>query len=209
MKKTFTILTLVSLLALAGCVPTGNIVPAGNSTSNQPPQDEAGPDMATICSGLCGRTIQDLCRDEIEDMKASGQSLDDSIMDEITCQFMCEAEWTDDTIECVSAADDCGQLLNASPYCMETEVKDGDAEAANQPLPGNCDRACRNYAKCTSYGDDITAADQEDAYHSCLQVCATWTDTQRNCMTNTKIDAPIDCAAQTACVLPAVDAMMR
>jgi len=199
---------LLSLLILTGCVSGNNFKSAGNTNINQQPDGEE-PDMATICSGLCGRTVQDLCKDEIEDMKASGQSLDDSIMDEITCQLMCEAEWTDDTIQCVSAADDCGQLLNESPYCMETEAQDGDEEAANQPLPGNCDRACRNYAKCTGYGDDISPADQEDAYRTCLQVCPTWTDTQRNCVTNTKIDAPADCLAQTACVLPAAREMMR
>lgn len=208
MKKKIFIVLLLSLLILSGCAKSNTGSNSGNMNVDQNNELEQEPDMATICSGLCGRTIQDLCQDEIADYKASGQSMDGAIIDEASCQLMCEAEWTVDTIECVSAADTCAQFLNSSPYCIETEVD--DEEVSNQPaLPGNCDKACKNYAKCAGYGDGVTAADQQAAYESCLTICSSWDDKTRDCVSNTAIGQAADCVYQTACVLPDVNSLLN
>ena len=52
-------------------------------------------------------------------------------------------------------------------------------------------------------------SDLDDAYASCLEICGTWTTEERLCTARTTISRPNDCAAQTACLLPAVREMMK
>lgn len=205
MKKTLIILSLSALL-LSACSVNNKTVK--NPVTIPETDTEYKATQSQICSSLCERQIQTLCQSEIEDFQSAGQSLDGSIMEEASCQLMCEADWDESIFACISDADECAQLSNEAPYCMETEAND-DEESQEDVLPGNCNRACQNYKKCASYGDDISASDLQDAYNSCNELCRVWDNKTRDCVAQTVINAPIDCAKQTACVLKDVKELMN
>jgi hypothetical protein len=187
-------------LFLSACTNKTTTAPkvGGGGGSNEP-------NTSTACSHMCEINVQRLCEEEIATNKANGASMENSILDESYCQLTCEAEWDKNTFECVSAADTCAQFLDASPYCMEN----GDIGDIVPIEPGNCNKACRRYSDCAAYTEGVGPADIEDAYQSCLEVCPTWTDDQRNCVVSTVINSPMDCAKQTACVLPQVKELMN
>src|SRR3989339_268510 len=162
MKKSIIFLFLCAA-ALSGCAAKnpGISTPAPSAPAFESTQ-------AQICGTMCERIIPELCKTEIEDYTVSGQSLDESIMDPLSCQLMCEAEWDEKTIGCVTDADECAQFFSSAPYCMET-AEEGEPAAVDKKTAGSCDEACRNYATCASYGDDVTLADLDDAYASCLE----------------------------------------
>lgn len=202
MRKFYFLFLLLAVSFLSGCGGKTAVAPAD-------PNDNILPeDTAIECEALCADNIQSLCREEIESAIADGANLENSILDESYCQLACEAEWNESTFDCVDGADDCAQFINTSPYCLETEIDDEEA-LLNNPQPGNCDKACRNYAKCAAYGDDVRQADLDAAYESCNEICAAWTDKTRDCVANTSINKASDCAAQSACVLPELKNMMR
>lgn len=203
MKKSIIFLALCAA-ALSGCAAKNPSV----STPAAPSAPAFEPTQAQICGTMCERIIPELCKSEIEDYTASGQSLDESIMEPLSCQLMCEAEWDEKTVACVTDADECAQLSSSAPYCDDM-AEDDDSAAVDKKTAVSCDKACRNYVVCASYGDNISQADLNDAYASCLEICGTWTAEQRSCMSRTAINRPSDCAAQTACILPAVREMMR
>ncbi|MFH1047333.1 MAG: hypothetical protein V1738_03450 [Patescibacteria group bacterium] len=193
------VMVIMTLVFLSGCTNTTTVSSeaGGGGGSSEP-------DTATVCAHMCEINIQGLCEEEIATNKANGISMEDSILDETYCQLACEAEWDDNTFDCVSAADTCAQFLDASPYCMEN----GDVGDVVGIKPGNCDKACRKYSDCAAYTEGAGPADIEDAYQSCLEVCPAWTDDQRNCVVSTAINSSMDCLKQTACVLPQVKALM-
>lgn len=197
MKKTIIIFAV--LIILSACTNKKAVSPevGGGGGSDEP-------NTATACSHMCEINVQRVCEGEIADNKANGVDMQNSILDEAFCQLACEAEWDDNTFDCVSAADTCAQFLDASPYCIEN----GDVGDVTPIEPGNCDKACRRYSDCAAYTEGVGAADIEDAYLSCLELCPTWTDEQRNCVASTVINSPMDCAKQTACVLPQVKELM-
>lgn len=64
-----------------------------------------------------------------------------------------------------------------------------------------CDKACENYALCASYGDDVTPADVDDAYATCMEECAKWESENISCMAKATVHNPQDCLAVTMCGL--------
>lgn len=205
MKKLPFLSVLIALLLLAGCGPKPAAL--NPETAPQPNQEQDGEefDPALACSYLCERKIPELCEDYIAEQSALGLNLDETIYEESSCQLSCEAEWDEATIACVTDADECAQLSNDAPNCIDDSEEDGETP----PRPGNCVRACENYTVCVSYGDDISPADIHDAFASCMEVCGTWEKSAIDCLANTSIIRPGDCAAQTACLLPAVNNLMN
>lgn len=199
MKKFYFLFLLLAPLFLCGCGSKTTIAPSGSG------EDILPDDMAIECLSLCEDNIQTLCQEEIQTAIANGTSLENSVLNLSYCQLACEAEWDESTIDCVSDADTCAQFMDTAPYCIEN----GDTgEEANATEPGNCDTACRRYSDCASYTEGAGQADIEDAYQSCLQLCPSWSDEQRNCVANTAINSAADCARQTACVLSQVKELM-
>jgi hypothetical protein len=201
MKKIFTYLFLTAVLLLSGCQRTP-------SAPSPAPASEIGKDgqadQVSICLSLCEYRIQNLCRDAIEEYQAAGASLEETIMDEASCQLMCEAEWTEDTIACVTDADDCAQLSDSEPYCTELN----ENEEKSVPDAG-CSAACRKYGDCVRYGDDISETDVQDAYATCMEVCASAPSKVVGCINSHPISKPSDCMLQSACVLPALDEIIN
>lgn len=162
-------------------------------------------DEGAVCVGMCD-SIQKLCAEDIAEGNVAGHDLKDGILDEASCLLMCEAEWTDKTFNCVSGADSCAQFFDEAPYCAETEERGEPATPATADK--GCAAACRNYAKCAGYGEDIGPQDQAYAYKSCMQVCPSWTIATQNCIASTAIHSPADCAAQTMCMFGSMQNMI-
>lgn len=192
MQKTF-FSSVLFLLVLSACNQAPEI------PTIQPETENIQADQATQCSYLCGRKIPELCADGIEAAKTEGTFNAEGIFDELSCQLFCEAEWTEATIACVSDADECAQMMDSAPYCMENSADDTDKELP--PADIGCPKACEKYKKCASYGDDISPADLEDAYASCMEVCATWNKSVSDCINQYPINTPADCGPMTACAL--------
>jgi hypothetical protein len=199
MKKIFFLLSLSFTILLAGCGNEKKI--SGNSPASE--IDNWQPDQGLICSHLCGRKIPEMCENEIEELTTNEIDPNGLILDDASCQLMCEADWSEATIACVSEADECAQLSSNDPYCID-DTQDPSEADINDPLPGNCVKACENYTHCAAYGDDVTLQDLDDAFVSCLEFCSTLDGQSRNCLASTIIRKPNDCAAQTACILPDV-----
>ncbi|MGE4560857.1 MAG: hypothetical protein AB7E77_11705 [Desulfobulbus sp.] len=169
------------------------------------PDDKDTPSQSAVCLGMCG-DIQKLCAEDIAEGNVAGRDLKDGILDEASCLLMCEADWDDKTLNCVSAADSCSQFLDEAPYCIETEEKN---EPTKPSVAGKgCAAACKNYAKCTGYGENVTPRDQAHAYDSCMQVCPTWTPATQKCIASTPIHSAADCAAQTMCMFGSMQNMV-
>jgi len=203
MKKIYLPLILAALIMLSGC---GQKQTATNPTPD-PGQNTEQDNHSLACSYLCELKIPDLCADYMAEQTEQGFNFENTIFEDATCQLMCEAEWDETTIGCMSFADECAQISNDAPHCIDDDTE-GDT-AADPNMPGACAKACNNYTKCVSYGEDITPQDINDAFDSCMQICSTWDKSARDCVTNTAIKSPGDCAAQTACLLPAVKNLMN
>lgn len=204
MAKKLIFLGFLMTFALSACGQT-NVTP---STSDNGGSGSTGePDMSTVCAGMCD-SIQRTCADDIANGDLAGRNMADGILDETSCLLMCEADWDDTVLNCVSAADDCSQFMDSAPYCMETE--DDNEEADENPTTANsCDAACNQYSKCAAYTEGVGQKDIDDAYDSCLQICGTWTDSTRQCIASTAINDVSDCAAQTACMFGSIENMQN
>lgn len=199
-KNPALILIMALSLVFSGCgqAPGNTALPKNTETANTANNNNE-PDKAAVCSGMCA-DIQKICAEDIAEGNTQFRDLESGILDETACLIMCETDWDDTTFNCISAADHCSQFSDQAPYCIETE--DDGTDTPSTQTPSDCQTACKNYAKCTGYGDDISPQDQEDAYNTCLQVCATWPDKTRACVAQTAINQATDCLAQTACIIP-------
>ncbi|MGD9948982.1 MAG: hypothetical protein AB7U29_10945 [Desulfobulbus sp.] len=196
-NKTFVLTLLLSTMTILGLV--GTIATAATN-------GKGDPDQAIVCLGMCS-DIRKLCAEEIASGNVAGRDLKDGILDEASCQLMCEADWDTKTFDCVSAADTCSQFFDESPYCVETEEEAQPAKPS-AATEKSCSTACKNYAKCAGYGDDVTAQDQVYAYESCMKICPVWTTHTRTCIATTAIRSASDCAAQTMCMFGSMQNMI-
>lgn len=168
-----------------------------------PDPDPDEHERAHICSEMCD-SIRRHCAGDIAEGNVAGRDLKEGILNEASCQLMCEADWTDKTFNCVSAADHCSQFLDEAPYCMETEDDGAQPPPITPAENASCDAACRKYAQCAGYGEGTPAEIQEaktSAHASCMQICPTWSAATRACINRHPIHSPADCYEQTQCVM--------
>jgi hypothetical protein len=177
----------------AGCGVTNQ----PNTTDHNTAAESQPADTATICASLCQNTIPQLCQDDIETQKTEGTFNEEGIFDEASCQLICEADWGEQTMGCVSDAVECAQLSHAAPYCTDISEEPAEVDA----ISTGCDGACEKYKKCAGYGDDATAEDMEYAYQSCVISCAHWTPEAISCINSHAINSAMDCSYLTACAL--------
>lgn len=184
----------LAIILISGCAPQAK----NNQPDNGGGGNENGPDQTALeCAGMCEH-ISKICEEEINETKKLGYSMEESVYDEASCQLFCEADWDDNVKDCVSGADDCIQIVSSEPYCVDTE-EEGEIIIFNDNLDKSCDLACRKYAKCASYGDDITAQNIQEAYITCVDECQHWSDTTKKCINKQPINQPADCLPMTIC----------
>lgn len=186
------------LAALSACAPQ----------AKQPVEAPSGPEEGQAngqqaiaeCLDVCG-AIQSVCRGEITEFKDSGQNIEDTVYSEDGCFFICEAEeWGPETKDCISDAEECEQILNAAPYCIDTSKEDSGPEITEQGA-ADCRKACLKYKDCAGYTEGAGPQDQEDAYNSCMQECVHWSAPTRSCINSKTISKPSDCLVMTQCAL--------
>lgn len=200
--KTRHFLVLIGCVIIGGCASNQQNIqtpipptPVEQNTNTET-IDESGPDRSTICGWVCDN-IQNICKDDIENASSLGRNLQDGILEVTNCYLQCETNFDEKTIGCISDADNCSQIMDGEPFCID----DTEEDVPNDSVPDNCVSACNNYVDCVQYWDWISQQDKDDAFDSCMQICPWWTDAVRRCVVNTKINEWGDCLTQTRCVL--------
>jgi len=69
-------------------------------------------------------------------------------------------------------------------------------------ISDKCSDACSRYRDCASYTEDVTPADLQDAYDTCMEECVTWPKEMIKCMNAIDIKNPNDCVVFLNCKLP-------
>ncbi|MFA5855576.1 MAG: hypothetical protein WC846_04890 [Candidatus Gracilibacteria bacterium] len=90
--------------------------------------------------------------------------------------------------------DEKAMLCFSRPEPMETLA----SPSALTSIPV-CESVCDKYSVCAGFGDDVTEADQVDAYDSCMIECPSWSSEGLACMDELEIKEPIDCMQLSVC----------
>ncbi len=69
-------------------------------------------------------------------------------------------------------------------------------------ISDKCSDACQRHKDCSAFTDDVTPADLNDAYNTCMEECATWPKEMIKCINAIDIKAPNDCVGFLQCQLP-------
>lgn len=92
-----------------------------------------------------------------------------------------------------------GQILEElRALCQEDEA----TPARKKPVSDKCSDACKQYKDCAAYTEDITPADLEDVYATCIEECAGWPTEMVKCINAIEIKIPNDCVGFLSCRLP-------
>jgi hypothetical protein len=105
-----------------------------------------------------------------------------------------------DPNENIFQMDDCEQKINNILQQLKTLCQ--DEESAPKPVSDKCSDACQRYKSCASFTEDVTPADLNDAYNTCMEECATWPKEMIKCINAINIKVPNDCVSFVQCQLP-------
>ncbi|PLX25642.1 hypothetical protein C0580_02015 [Candidatus Parcubacteria bacterium] len=198
MKKTLIlILPILLVVTLSGCAKKNN---QGNSlpkNTNNQVEENSGAN----CFSVCHQKIQDVCLEEIIEIGPE-ELAGNSLMDPEFCENTCMANFTDNTLDCLSKISKCDQVLSGGDYCKENEIPDSEIYEIDEDVTrGGCQIPCEKYKKCAGYGTDATAADMAEAYNSCMEVCQDWSDDTITCINKKNINTAADCSNLSLCAL--------
>lgn len=77
-----------------------------------------------------------------------------------------------------------------------------EEETPPKKISDKCSDACQRYKDCASYTEDVTPADLNDAYDTCMEECPTWPQEMVKCINAIDIKVPNDCVSFLQCRLP-------
>ncbi|MFA6417201.1 MAG: hypothetical protein WCW61_03360 [Patescibacteria group bacterium] len=77
-----------------------------------------------------------------------------------------------------------------------------EEEPAPKVISDKCSDACQRHKDCAAYTEDVTAADLDDAYNTCMEECITWPQEVIKCINAIDIKNPNDCVSFMQCQLP-------
>jgi hypothetical protein len=89
-------------------------------------------------------------------------------------------------------------LQELSALCKEDE----EQQAKKKVISDKCTDACQRHKDCSAFTDDVTPADLNDAYNTCMEECATWPKEMIKCINAVDIKAPNDCVSFLNCQMP-------
>jgi len=89
-------------------------------------------------------------------------------------------------------------LQELAALCQEDE----EEPMQKKIISDKCSDACQRHKDCSAFTDDVTSADLNDAYNTCIEECATWTKEMIKCINAIDIKAPNDCVGFLQCQLP-------
>lgn len=191
MKKIIFILNLFLFVALLSGCANRQASESGKSQVNQVNKQSSLVDKMTLCSDLCVNKIQSLCADKINQSREKEGLNIGGVFEVASCQLICEADWDETVIGCVSNSVECSQITNTSPFCVETEV-----QPKNESF---CLSACEKYAKCAGFNQDVTKEEVDEVYKSCAEICKSWSLSVTNCINASSVNTPEDCAQISKC----------
>lgn len=105
-----------------------------------------------------------------------------------------------DPNENIFQIENCEQKINNILQQLKTLCQ--DEESAPKPVSDKCSDACQRYKSCASFTEDVTPADLNDAYNTCMEECATWPKEMIKCINAINIKVPNDCVSFVQCQLP-------
>lgn len=160
-------------------------------------------DSNISCFSLCHETIQDKCMDTIVDYEANDVPVltNETIYNPEYCTSECEANWTDEVMQCVHDIKSCEQLGPKADYCITNPPEDPFEYPQEKAENKNCDKACTNYADCAGMADDATETDIQEAYETCYSECQGWTEKTISCMANANGKTVNGCMTVSMCGL--------
>jgi hypothetical protein len=77
-----------------------------------------------------------------------------------------------------------------------------EADQPKKVISDKCGDACQRYKDCASYTEDVTSADLNDAYDTCMEECPTWPKEKIKCINTVDIKVANDCVSFVQCQLP-------
>jgi predicted nuclease with TOPRIM domain len=77
-----------------------------------------------------------------------------------------------------------------------------EEERSKKEISDKCSDACQRHKDCAAYTEDVTVADLNDAYNTCMEECATWPKEMIKCINAINIKTPNDCVGFVQCQLP-------
>lgn len=77
-----------------------------------------------------------------------------------------------------------------------------DAKPVKKVISDKCSDACKRHKACAAYTEDVTPADINDAYNTCMEECLTWPKEMIKCINATEIKTPNDCVGFVQCQVP-------
>ncbi len=97
---------------------------------------------------------------------------------------------------------ECEQKIDNILKKLKALCEDETKEPVKKVVSDKCADACQRYKDCSSYTEDVTATDLNDAYNTCMEECVTWPKEVIRCINTTDIKAPNDCVSFVQCQLP-------
>lgn len=151
------------------------------------------PLMFLIFAG-CGSQSTQSCIDSCKEALSSVCTEDQTQ----TCSSICTED--EEIRNCLMSVDSCEDLEDRESICFSKPEFDKDvaAEEEGEKEPG-CDSVCNKYMTCAGFGDDVTEADKQDAYDSCMVECPGWSSEGVACMDENEIKNPMDCMQLSVC----------
>ncbi|MFA5009468.1 MAG: hypothetical protein WC534_02760 [Candidatus Paceibacterota bacterium] len=95
---------------------------------------------------------------------------------------------------------DCEQKINN--ILQQLKALCQDEESAKKSVSDKCSDACQRHKACAAFTEDVTSADLNNAYNSCMEECATWPKDMIKCINTVEIKKPNDCVNFVQCQLP-------
>jgi len=77
-----------------------------------------------------------------------------------------------------------------------------EAEQPKKVISDKCSDACQRYKDCAAYTEDVTPADLNDAYSTCMEECPTWPQEKVKCINAIDVKTANDCVSFVQCQLP-------
>ncbi|HOZ56457.1 MAG: hypothetical protein BWY51_00554 [Parcubacteria group bacterium ADurb.Bin316] len=152
-------------------------------TDDSGPLDDYIPDMPEINTGRPGYEVPELTPDV--------PPLPDVEMDIIDPnEYIFQMENYEQKIKNI--------LQELAALCQEDE----EEPMQKKIISDKCSDACQRHKDCSAFTDDVTSADLNDAYNTCIEECATWTKEMIKCINAIDIKAPNDCVGFLQCQLP-------
>ncbi len=107
-----------------------------------------------------------------------------------------------DPNEPIFQMEDSERKINDILQALRALCQEEETAPVKKVISDKCSDACQRYKACAAYTEDVTPADLEDAYSTCMEECTTWPIEMIRCINTMEIKVPNDCVSFVQCQLP-------